>query len=79
MPGKRPAGQRETTFLAPGAAPERSLAMFDTYSDYDPIAPASGELLAELGLDVRQVRDTLADDLARRCPDREAPADTSWR
>ena len=79
MPGKRPAGQRETTFLAPGAAPQRRPGMFHLDSDYDPIAPTSGELIAELGLDARAVRDTLADDLARRCPDREAPADTSWR
>ncbi len=32
-------------------------------------------IMAELGLDTRAVRDALADDLARRCPDREAPAD----
>jgi len=53
--------------------------MFDSYSDYDPIAPASDALLAELGLDAGAVRDALADDLARRCPDREVPADRSWR
>ena len=48
--------------------------MFD--SDFDPVTPAGGDLLAaELGLDLRAVRDSLADDLARRCPDREAPAD----
>ena len=44
-------------------------------SDYDLITPSGGELLAELGLDTRAVRDALADDRARRCPDREAPAD----
>ena len=49
--------------------------MFDMQSDYDPIAPCGAELLAELGLDARSVRDALADDLARRCPDCEAPAD----
>ncbi len=49
--------------------------MFDTYSDYDPIAAGGGELLESLGLDVGAVRDALADDLARRCPDREVPAD----
>ena len=49
--------------------------MFEPSSDYDPIAPASDALLAELGLDARHVRDALADDLARRCPDREAPTD----
>ena len=49
--------------------------MFEPSSDYDPIAPASDALLAELGLDVRDIRDALADDLARRCPDREVPAE----
>ncbi len=53
--------------------------MFDLQSDYDPIAPASDALLAELGLDVGAVRDAVADDRARRCPDREAPAQESWR
>ena len=47
--------------------------MFD--SDYDPVTQTAGELLAELGLDARSVRDALAEDLARRYPDREAPAD----
>ena len=47
--------------------------MFD--SDSDPVTPAGGDLLEQLGLDLRAVRDSLADDLARRCPDREAPAD----
>ena len=47
--------------------------MYD--SDFDPVTPAGGDLLAaELGLDLRAVRDSLADDLARRCPDREAQA-----
>ncbi len=53
--------------------------MFDLYSDYDPVTPAGGLLLAETGIDLDSVRETLADDLARRCPDREAPADKSWR
>ena len=47
--------------------------MFD--SDYDPVTPAGGDLLEQIGLDLRAVRDSLADDRARRCPDREAPAD----
>ena len=47
--------------------------MFD--SDFDPVTPTAGELLDELGFDTRAVRDALADDRARRCPDREAPAD----
>ena len=52
--------------------------MFHFDHDYDPIAPCGAELLAEFGLDARAVRDALADDLARRCPDREVPADRSW-
>ena len=43
--------------------------MFDF--DYDPVTPATGELIAELGLDERTVRDALVEDRARRCPDRE--------
>ena len=53
--------------------------MFDLYSDYDPITPSGGQLLSDLGLDTRTVRDALADDRARRCPDRETPAHGSWR
>ena len=53
--------------------------MFDLYSDYDPITPSGGRLLPDLGLDTRTVRDALADDRARRCPDREVPARGSWR
>ena len=47
--------------------------MYD--SDFDPVTPAVGSLLEQLGLDLRSVRDSLAEDLARRCPDRQAPAD----
>ena len=49
--------------------------MFAFDTDYDVITPSGGELLAELGFDTASVRDALADDRARRCPDREAPAD----
>ena len=45
--------------------------MFDFSSDYDPVTPTAGELIAELGLDTASVRDTLVEDRARRCPDRE--------
>ena len=45
--------------------------MFD--SDFDPVTPAGSDLLADLGLDTRSVRDALADDRVRRCPDRGAP------
>ena len=51
--------------------------MFDFCNDYDPVTPAGGRLLEELGLDARSVRDALVDDLARRCPDREARTDRS--
>ena len=40
--------------------------MFAPDTDYDPIPVATGHLLAEIGIDA--VRETLADDLARRCP-----------
>ena len=53
--------------------------MFDLYHDYDPLTPAGGLLLAEIGIDPGAVRETLADDLARRCPDREVPEHGSWR
>ncbi len=53
--------------------------MFAPDTDYDPIAPATGRLLAEIGIDIDAVRETLADDLARRCPDREVPDTGSWR
>ena len=53
--------------------------MFVPDTDYDPIAPATGYLLAEIGIDVNAVRETLADDLARHCPDREVPDTGSWR
>ena len=49
--------------------------MFAFDTDYDVITPSGGELLELLGLDAASVRDALTDDRARRCPDREAPAD----
>ena len=59
--------------LVPGATTEEETFAMFTF-DYDPVTPAAGELIAELGLDERSVRDALADDRARRCPDREVPA-----
>ena len=53
--------------------------MFVPDIDYDPIPAAAGHLLAELGIDPDAVRDTLADDQARRCPDREVAETESWR
>ena len=58
--------------------------MYAPDTDYDPIPAATGQLLNDLGIDVNAVRETLADDLARRCPDREVLADGgsaegSWR
>ena len=49
--------------------------MFGIDTDHDPIAPSTSELLEELGLDVHAVRETLADDLLRRCPDRAVTVD----
>ena len=73
-PGKRPVEKREVVFLGTGRGTgDSTMFAFDT--DYDVIIPAGGELLAELGLDTSSVRDALADDRVRRCPDREAPAE----
>ena len=48
--------------------------MFDLYTDFDPITPATDALLAVIGVDRHAVRETLLDDYARRCPDREVLA-----
>ena len=53
--------------------------MFDLCTDFDPVTPTGGVLLAEIGIDLDSVREALADDLARRCPDREIPEHRSWR
>ena len=45
--------------------------MFDLSADHDPIAPDACRLLAEIGADPAAVRETLAEDFVRRCPDRE--------
>ena len=49
--------------------------MFAPDTDYDLIAPATGRLLAEIGIDADAVRESIADDRARRCPDRRVLAD----
>ncbi|MXW19953.1 MAG: hypothetical protein F4222_10985 [Gammaproteobacteria bacterium] len=49
--------------------------MFAPDTDYDPIPVATGQLLAEIGIDLNAVRETVADDRVRRCPDREVLAD----
>ena len=77
MPGECPVVEREAVFLAAGRGNRGVNPMFDFDTDYDLVTPAGGELLAELHLDIHSVRDALADDRARRCPDREAPADGS--
>ena len=51
--------------------------MFGIDTDHDPITPSASELLEELGLDAQAVRETLADDLVRRCPDRAVAVDGS--
>ena len=53
--------------------------MFAPDTDYDPIEPGTGQLLSDLGIDVNAVRETLAEDLARRCPEREVAETGSWR
>ena len=50
--------------------------MYAPDTDYDPIPVATGQLLAEIGIDLNAVRETVVDDLARRCPDREVLAHT---
>ena len=53
--------------------------MFVPDIEYDPIPAASGHLLAEIGIDADAVRETLADDQTRRCPDQEVAQTESWR
>ena len=53
--------------------------MFVPDIEYDPIPAATGRLLAEIGLDADAVRETIADDLVRRCPDQEVAQTESWR
>ena len=53
--------------------------MFDLSTDFDPVTPTGGLLLAEIGIDLDSGRETLADDLARRCSDRKVPGNGSWR
>ena len=37
--------------------------------DYHSDTPTAGDLLAEIGLDPRAIRETIEDDRAMRCPD----------
>ena len=53
--------------------------MFGIDTDYNPITPTGDALLAELGIDIPSVRETLADDRVRRCPEREVAENGSWR
>ena len=53
--------------------------MYAPQLDYDPIPTATGQLLNDLGIDADAVRETLADDRARRCPDREVAENGSGR
>ena len=45
--------------------------MFDLGADYDPAAPSTDALRAEIGVDVHAVRETRIDGYARHCPERE--------
>ena len=47
--------------------------MFDLSTDHDPLTPDTCRLLADIGADPAAVRETLAEDFVRRCPDREVP------
>ncbi len=53
--------------------------MYAPDTDYDPIPADTGQLLSDLGIDINAVRETLADDVARYCPDREVAETGSWR
>ncbi len=58
--------------------------MFAPDTDYDLILPTTSHLLAEIGIDADAVRETIADDQVRHCPDREVRSDAvaenrSWR
>ena len=53
--------------------------MFAPDTDYAPIAPATGHLLTEIGIDVNAIRETITDDLVRRCSDREIAEIECWR
>ena len=53
--------------------------MFAPDTDYDPIPVAADRLLAEIGIDVNAVRETIADDLVRRCLDHEVAQTESGR
>jgi len=78
VPGERPEEEREWVLLRWARSPKET-EMFTPDIDYDPIEPATGHLLADLGIDVNAVRETLADDLARQCPEREVAETGSWR
>ena len=45
--------------------------MFEFDHDADHDAPTGSELLAEVGLDPRAIREIIEDDRAIRCPDRD--------
>ena len=53
--------------------------MFTPDTDYDLILPATSHLLAEIGIDAAAVREAIADDQVRHCPDREVAENQSWR
>ena len=53
--------------------------MFDLYTEYDPVTPTGGLLLAEIGIDIGAVREALADDLARPRPRRPGERESEGR
>ena len=53
--------------------------MFVPDTDYDPIPAATGQLLAELGINADAVREMIADDQTRRCPEQQVAETDSWR
>ena len=59
MPGRATARETKTMFLS----------SFDTDPNFD--APTGADLLAEFGIHPAAVRETIEDDRARRCPERD--------
>ena len=49
--------------------------MFDLSHDLDPITPSGGELLAEIGIDARHIRDALADEPSPALPRPRGPGE----
>ena len=72
---KRVAGRVRDTRLRTAGKPRRDLGRARAYEREHRRRQTDERLIVELGLDSRSIRDAIADDRARRCPDREALPD----